>query len=152
MQTSRKAERKHCNCLYFYYWYKWWWGCLFFQILWRLPKVHHFQTELISYLPLTAKLGLILWSNFYYNLLFVFIKTFYLGYIWYFTVFEYFNMLLLNTLLGLSILHNPNCVWGLRFQSAAFLCWCFFMSCIDFDLNWYCTRVLESFTLAYTLL
>lgn len=69
--------------------------------------VHHFQTKIISYLPLTA--GLILWSNFYNNLLFVLIKTFYLEYIWFFTVFEYFNMLLLKMLLGLSVLCSSNC-------------------------------------------
>lgn len=68
--------------------------------------VLHFQTELIGYLPLTN--GLILWSNFYNNL-FVFIKTFYLGDIWYFTVFGYFNMLLLKVLLTLSVLRSPNC-------------------------------------------
>lgn len=72
-----------------------------------LEVVQHtpLPNTLISCLPFTAKLGLILWLNLSKNLLSVFIKSSYLEYIWYFTVSEYFNMLMLK-----MFLLRPHCV------------------------------------------
>lgn len=65
---------------------------------------------LISCLLFTDKLGLILWSSFSHSLLFVLIKSSYLGYIWYFTASEYLNLLMLKMFLSINIPLCSNCV------------------------------------------